>query len=115
MASSTLFSSCIQIIWRRKVPADGQGRFSGLQQMVSLALLPLAALIGGLLANSAFEPALLADGQWAHGIGQWFGTGKGRGTGFLFFVVGIGAVVVSVVALLDRRIYRLESEVEDAL
>ena len=115
MASSSLLSSCIQIIWRRKVPADGQGRFSALQQMVSLALLPLAALIGGLLANSAFEPALLANGHWAHAIGDWFGTGKGRGTGFLFFVVGIGAVVVSVLALLDRRIYRLESEVEDAI
>jgi MFS family permease len=115
MASSSLLSSCIQIIWRRKVPADGQGRFSGLQQMVSLALLPLAALIGGLLANSVFEPAMLADGHWAHGIGAWFGTGKGRGTGLLFFIVGIGAVVVSALALLDRRIYRLESEVEDAL
>jgi MFS family permease len=115
MASSSLLSSCIQIIWRRKVPADGQGRFSGLQQMVSLALLPLAALIGGLLANSIFEPALLANGHWAHGIGAWFGTGKGRGTGFLFFAVGIGAVVVSLIALLDRRIHRLESDVEDAL
>jgi diaminobutyrate-2-oxoglutarate transaminase len=75
----------------------------------------LAALIGGLLANSIFEPALLANGHWAHGIGAWFGTGKGRGTGFLFFAVGIGAVVVSLIALLDRRIHRLESDVEDAL
>jgi MFS transporter len=115
MGSSSLLSSCTQIIWRRKVPADGQGRFSGLQQMVSLALLPLAALIGGVLANSVFEPALLVDGSWAHGVGSWFGIGKGRGTGFLFFVVGSVAVVVSMLALLDRRIHRLESEVEDAL
>ena len=115
MASSTLLSSCTQIIWRRKVPADGQGRFSGLQQMVSLALLPLAALVGGLLVNSLFEPALLADGHWAQSIGGWFGVGKGRGTGFLFFVVGIVATLVSVLALLDRHVYRLESEVEDAL
>lgn len=115
MACSSLLSSCTQIIWRRKVPADGQGRFSGLQQMVSLALLPLAALVGGLLANYAFEPALLVDGSWAQAIGSWFGTGKGRGTGFLFFVIGVVAVVVSVLAVLDRRIYRLESEVEDAL
>lgn len=83
--------------------------------MVSLALLPLAALVGGLLANYAFEPALLVDGSWAQAIGSWFGTGKGRGTGFLFFVIGVVAVVVSVLAVLDRRIYRLESEVEDAL
>lgn len=115
MACSSLLSSCTQIIWRRKVPADGQGRFSGLQQMVSLALLPLAALVGGVLANYAFEPALLADGSWSDAIGTWFGTGKGRGTGFLFFVIGAAAVVVSVLALLDRRIYRLEAEVEDAL
>jgi MFS transporter, DHA3 family, macrolide efflux protein len=115
MASSALLSSCTQIIWRRKVPADGQGRFSGLQQMVSLTLLPLAALVGGLLANYAFEPALLVDGSWADAIGSWFGTGKGRGTGFLFFVIGVIAVVVAVFAVLDRRIYRLESEVEDAM
>jgi len=115
MASAALLSSCTQIIWRRKVPADGQGRFSGLQQMVSLALLPLAALVGGLLANYLFEPALLADGSWADAIGSWFGTGKGRGTGFLFFVIGVVAVVVSVLAVLDRRIYRLDAEVDDAL
>lgn len=115
MATSSLLTSCTQIIWRRKVPADGQGRFSGLQQMVSLALLPLAALVGGLLANYAFEPALLADGSWAQAIGSWFGVGKGRGTGFLFFVIGALAVLLSVLALLDRRLYRLEAEVEDAL
>lgn len=115
MASAALLSSCTQAIWRRKVPADGQGRFSGLQQMVSLALLPLAALVGGLLANYVFEPAMLADGAWARAIGDWFGTGKGRGTGLLFFVIGVVAVVVSVLAVLDRRIYRLETDVEDAL
>lgn len=115
MASASLLSSCTQIIWRKKVPADGQGRFAGLQQMVSLALLPLAALVGGLLANYVFEPAMLADGAWAQSLGEWFGIGKGRGTGLLFFVVGVVAVVVAVLALLDRRIYRLEDEVGDAL
>ena len=69
----------------------------------------------GMLANYAFEPALLADGNLASSVGAWFGVGKGRGTGFLFFVVGALAVIVAVLALLDRRLYRLEAEVEDAL
>lgn len=115
MFSASLLGSCTQIVWRRKVPADGQGRFSGLQQMVSLALLPLAALVGGLFANYLFEPALLAGGGWADSIGAWFGTGKGRGTGLLFFVIGVMAVAVAALAVFDRRAHRLEDEVPDAL
>jgi len=114
MLASTMLSSCTQVVWRRKVPRERQGSFSGLQQFVSLSLLPLSALLGGLFANYLFEPALLEGGWWADSVGEWIGIGKGRGTGFLFFVIGCVTVIASLVSLADRRLYRLEEEVADA-
>lgn len=114
MLSTQTLGACMQAVWRRKVPRDRQGTFAALQQAVQLSLIPLSALVGGALAHNIFEPALMPGGMWFDTVGTWFGTGKGRGTGFFFFSVGAAAVLVSLLSLLQRRLYRLESEVPDA-
>ncbi|MET0264839.1 MAG: MFS transporter [Duganella sp.] len=114
MLSTSTLGTCMQAVWRRKVPRERQGSFAALQQAVQLSLIPLSALAGGNLAYHVFEPALMPGGVWFDTIGAWFGTGKGRGTGFFFFAVGLAAAVISLVSLLQRRLYRLESEVPDA-
>lgn len=114
MLSSSTLGACMQTVWRRKVPRDRQGSVAALQQAVALSLIPLSAVFGGMLSNYFFEPALMPGGQWFETVGLWFGTGKGRGTGFFMFVVGIIAVIVSLFSLTNRRLYNLESDVADA-
>jgi len=114
MFSSSLLTGCIQAIWRRKVPRERQGNFAALQQAIGLSLIPLAAVVGGLLTFHVFEPALMPGGMWFDSVGSWFGTGKGRGTGFLFLLMGAGVALVSLLSLADRRLYRFEDEVGDA-
>jgi DHA3 family macrolide efflux protein-like MFS transporter len=88
---SSMLAGYVSTVWRRKVPRERHGSFGALQQAVALALVPLAAVIGGTLAHYVFEPALLPGGFLFDSVGAWFGTGKGRGTGLLFFVIGISA------------------------
>lgn len=113
LCGSTL-TACTSAILRRKVPTDRQGSFAAFQQAVGLAVLPLSAVTGGLLAHFIFEPALRPGGVWFDAVGSWFGTGSGRGTGLLFFVVGLVAAAVSAVGSRDRRLNRFEMEVQDA-
>ncbi|TFW29134.1 MFS transporter [Duganella callida] len=114
MLSTSTLGACMQAVWRRKVPRERQGSFAALQQAVQLSLIPLSALAGGALAHHVFEPALMPGGLWFDSIGAWFGAGKGRGTGFFFVTVGLTAALISAWSLLQRRLYRLETEVPDA-
>lgn len=114
MLSSATLAGYMSTVWRRKLPKDRQGTFSALQQAVGLSMIPLSAVIGGTLAQYVFEPALLAGGFWADSVGAWFGTGKGRGNGFLFVVIGLAGVLVSLLSLCHRRLYRFDSDVPDA-
>ena len=97
------------------MPRERQGSFSALQQGVALALIPLSAFIGGSLAHYVFEPALMPGGFWADSVGTWFGLGHGRGTGFLFFVVGLGVAAAVLPAFFHRGLRRFDDEVSDAL
>lgn len=114
MFCSTLLSACAQSVWRRKVPRERQGSIAALQQAVALGLIPLSAIVGGVLSHYLFEPALMPGGIWFDSVGPWFGVGKGRGTGFFFFVIGLLAVTAAAISLSTRRLYRLEAEVPDA-
>jgi DHA3 family macrolide efflux protein-like MFS transporter len=114
MLSTSTLGACMQAVWRRKVPRERQGSFAALQQAVQLSLIPLSALAGGTLAHHVFEPALMPGGIWFDSVGHWFGSGKGRGTGFFFLTVGLAAALISLWSLAQRRLYRLETEVPDA-
>jgi DHA3 family macrolide efflux protein-like MFS transporter len=115
MFSSTALAGCMAGVWRRKVPRERQGSFGALQQAVGLSVIPLSAVLGGVLAHYLFEPALLSGGIWFDSVGAWFGQGKGRGTGFLFFVVGVTGAAVALFSLSHRRLYLLDTDVKDAI
>jgi diaminobutyrate-2-oxoglutarate transaminase len=115
MLCSSALAGCTSAIWRKKVPQDRQGNFAAFQQAVGLTILPVSASIGGVLAQYLFEPALMPNGAWAQAIGSWFGTGPGRGTSFLLVAMGTLAALVALVSLLDRRVYRVDEEVPDAI
>ena len=112
---NSVLTGYMATVWRRKVPRERQGSFSALQQGVALALIPLSAFIGGSLAHYVFEPALMPGGFWAASVGTWFGVGHGRGTGFLFFVVGLGVAAAVLPAFFHRGLRRFDDEVSDAL
>ncbi len=77
----------------------------GLSQLV---ISSVVILLGGLLVQRVFEPALAAGGVWESSVGRWLGTGKGRGFGLLFVTTGSLCTVVSLFWLLRSSLRRLD-------
>lgn len=101
-------------VLRRQVPQDLQGRVFALGQMISKAALPLAASLAGPLADLYFEPWLASPeaplGSTA--VGSLWGTGKGRGVAFLFFVVGCANAAFCALGLLYAPLRRVDEPFE---
>ncbi|AKJ29409.1 MFS transporter [Caldimonas brevitalea] len=107
--------ACAGALWMRKTPKASRG--SVFAWIAALDLLAMCAVLvlAGYLGERVFEPALAAEGRWADSLGVWVGTGKGRGLGFLFIVCGAGSALLSLVALAQPRLRRLDRRVPDAL
>lgn len=109
-----ILTGCSQSILQTKVEEDVQGRVFAMAGILAAASVPLSALLAGPLADNVFEPAMLTGGALAGTVGQWLGTGPGRGMGLMFVLLG-GFVLVTVsLALFNARLRRVESEIPDA-
>jgi len=103
-----------QAIWQSKVELDVQGRVFATQQMIARAAAPLAFLLAGPLADQVFEPLLAADGALEWSVGQFIGSGPGRGIGLLFIVMGIIKIGVTMVGHLQPALRNIEKDLPDA-
>jgi diaminobutyrate-2-oxoglutarate transaminase len=105
--------ACSHALWMRKAPMGRQGSVFALITASNMLVMCVVLLAGGWLADAVLEPALRPGGSLAATVGAWFGTGPGRGVGFLFFVSGAVGLVLTVLALAHRRLRRLETLVPD--
>ncbi|SHM69564.1 diaminobutyrate-2-oxoglutarate transaminase [Duganella sacchari] len=105
--------ACSGALWMRKAPLAQQGSVFAVLSASNLLVMSLVLLIGGYLVDAVLEPAFAAGGAWTHSVGSWFGTGKGRGIAFLFFVAGACGFLLSVVALASPKLRQLESLVPE--
>jgi hypothetical protein len=102
-------------IWQSKTPPDLQGRVFGLQEALAGAARPLAYLLAGPLAERVFDPLFVEGGALAVQLGPVWGVGPGRGIGFLFGLMGLAKIAITVVALSSPRVRRVETELPDAI
>jgi diaminobutyrate-2-oxoglutarate transaminase len=105
--------ACSHALWMRKAPMGRQGSVFALITASNMLVMCVVLLAGGWLADAVLEPALRPGGSLVATIGAWFGTGPGRGIGFLFFLSGAVGLVLTVLALAHRRLRRLETLVPD--
>jgi MFS transporter, DHA3 family, macrolide efflux protein len=110
-----LITGCTTVIWQSKIAPDVQGRTLAISAMVMTSTLPLAALIGGPLADKVFEPLLVKSGLLASSVGQVIGIGPGRGIALMFILVGLLTLIFTIVGFLNSRIRLVEDELPDAL
>jgi hypothetical protein len=75
----------------------------------------LAYVIAGPLADQVFVPLLLEGGALANTVGRVIGVGPGRGTGFMFIVIGALSVVVSAAGYLYPHVRNVEDELPDVM
>ncbi|MEM7114078.1 MAG: MFS transporter [Chloroflexota bacterium] len=112
MFSVPLGGGISQTIFQRKVAADVQGRVFAIRGMISQSAMPLAFLLAGPLADQIFEPLFLEGGAWSN---TFFGSGAGRGIGFLLVSSGLILLVATIIVFLNPRVRHLEDELPDVL
>jgi len=100
-------------IWQSKVAPDVQGRVFAFRRMIVTASQPLAALIGGPVADRVFEPLLRVNGSLAGSVGTILGVGPGRGIGLLYLTIGLICVGLAIGGYLYPRIRLVEDELPD--
>lgn len=95
----------MDILMREKAPLDMQGRVFSAKSTPQNCTIPPALLLGGLPADTVFEPLMTADSPAQRVLSGLFGTGKGSGIGLMFFIIGIAGMLVSFTRL-RKPVYR---------
>lgn len=93
-------------IIQKIVESKRQGRVFGFAQSVETAAAPLTAFAIGPIAQYLFIPFMRDGGRGAELIGNWFGTGDGRGIALVFMTAGFVGLAATFIALRSRA-YRL--------
>lgn len=94
-----LMSANYDVIFRSNVPKEMQGRVYSVRNSLQFFTIPVGYFLGGLLVDNVFEPFMTTVQSGI--LTALFGSGKGSGAAFLFFVIGIAGVLV---CLFFRRV-----------
>ena len=94
-----------ETLMRERVPLEMQGRVFSAKSTLQNFMIPPALLLGGLLADTIFEPFMMTDSPAQQALSGLFGTGKGAGIGMIFLIVGIAGMLISFTRL-QKPVYR---------
>lgn len=102
-----------QTIFQKVVPPDRLGRVFGFAHSVEQSASPITAFLIGPIAQYVFIP-FMTTGRGVELIGDWFGTGTGRGIALVFSTAGVIGLLVTLIARRSKA-YRLLAERYGAL
>ncbi|MEU1289250.1 amino acid adenylation domain-containing protein [Kitasatospora sp. NPDC005856] len=113
-ASMSILNAHWLAIIQLKVGPELQGRVLATNQMLAVAMTPLAFLTAPPLAEW-FSGLLDPGGVLADTVGRVLGTGPGRGTGLLLVTCGLLLIAWAVLGLRYRPLRYMEDELPDAV
>jgi len=92
-------SANLTAIMRTKVPVEMQGRVFSARDTIQYSTIPVGLFLGGLLADTVFEPFMATASPLQQVLTVVFGTGKSAGVAVIFFIVGVIGSVTSFMCL----------------
>ena len=102
-----LMSANLDAVMRLHVPEQMQGRVYAVRNSLQFFTIPLGYFLGGFLVDRVFEPVMAAQGAGSV-LTRLFGSGKGSGAAFLFFVIAFAGIGVCLYFRRNRHIWELE-------
>lgn len=102
-----LMSTNLDAIIRLHVPEQMQGRVYSVRNSLQFFTIPIGYFLGGFLVDQVFEPIMKMQSNESI-LGKLFGTGKGSGAAFLFFVIAFAGIGVCLYFRRDKYIWELE-------
>lgn len=102
-----IMNTNMDVTFRNYIPIEMQGRVYAARNSLQYFTIPIGYLLGGVLVDKVFEP--LMEAQTSGGLlVTIFGTGKGSGAAFLFFLLGIMGVITCLIFRRSSHIWKLE-------
>ena len=102
-----------QAIWQSKVAPDLQGRVFSARRLIAWFAQPIAPVIGGALAEYAFEPAMQSQSTLSRLFSGVVGNGPGAGMSLLIIFCGIGGILTGLSGYFIPAIRRVEDALPD--
>lgn len=106
--SIPLMNTNLDAIMRLYVPEQMQGRVYSVRNSLQFFTIPVGYFMGGFLVDRVFEPIMTVSASGSV-LSKVFGTGKGSGAAFLFFVIAFAGIGVCLYFRRDKRIWELEN------
>ena len=103
-----------QTIFQKVVPPERLGRVIGFAHSIEQSASPMTAFLIGPVAQFVFIP-FMTSGRGVEMIGEWYGTGMGRGIALVFSAAGIIGLTVSALARQSRSYRLLSSRYEPGM
>lgn len=101
-------NTSLDFLIRTNLENELQGRAWGFIGFLSQIGYVVAYAVSGLLADYVFTPLLMPDGLLSPTVGRIFGTGAGRGIGFLITLAGVLLCVTAFILSRQKAIRELE-------
>ncbi len=95
-------------LWQEVVPPDVQGRVFSTREMIQIGSQPIGYLLGGLLADGFFEPAMQSGGLFTSLFSPLVGTGPGAGMASMFLFTSMFGGLLGFIGLLVPSIRKLD-------
>jgi MFS family permease len=109
-AALSFVNTSADVLIRRNIPEDKQGRAWGLIGILSQFGFIVAYAVSGPLADYIFNPMLIDGGVLSPTVGRVIGTGESRGIGLLLIMSGF---FVTVLAACMRKVKAIRSLEDD--
>lgn len=104
-----VMSTNLEAILRLKIPVELQGRVYAARNTLQFFTIPVGYFLGGFLVDQVFEPIMKV--QHADSLlVTVFGSGKGSGASFFFFVIAFVGIGTCLVFRKNPHIWALEKE-----
>ncbi|MDO4307097.1 MAG: MFS transporter [Eubacteriales bacterium] len=102
-----LMSTNLEAILRLHIPESMQGRIYSVRNSLQFFTIPVGYFLGGILVDQVFEP-IMAVQKSSSLLVRMFGSGKGSGAAFLFFVIAFAGIAVCLYFRHDKHLWELE-------
>lgn len=104
-----LMNTNLDAIMRLHVPEQMQGRVYSVRNSLQFFTIPIGYFLGGFLVDYVFEPVMAAQSDVSM-LSKIFGTGKGSGAAFLFFIIAFAGIGVCLFFRRSKYIRELEKK-----
>ena len=104
-----MMNTNLDAILRLHIPQKIQGRVYSVRNSLQFFTIPVGYFLGGFLVDSVFEPIMKIQKEESILI-KMFGTGKGTGAAFLFFILAFAGIGVCLYFRSNKHIWKLEKQ-----